>query len=380
MIHKNEATQMNAAIQPVLIGSEIYRQSSFGIDHPLSIPRVSTVLDMIKALGWCGPGEYRTAPRAKPKLLQQFHSHSYISALQSIELSQQVNAVERKTYNIGTLSNPVFSEMFQRPATSVGSSILAAELVAGGGCAYALGGGLHHGMATYANGFCFLNDLVFAIRRLRSLGIQRISYVDLDAHHCDGVEAAFENDDNLLIVSTHEEVRWPFTGQLKDNVLDRRVNIPLPKACNDDEFLSVVNKIVLPAIQRFSPEALIIQGGADALRDDPLSRLCLSNTALWQTFSNLLELSDRVILTGGGGYNPWAVARLWTGFWAIMSGRQVPCELDASASSILRDLHWARKSEPGESVFQYFHDLPNKGIIRPEIQDLSEHLKRVHFL
>ena len=141
---------MNAEIQPVLIGSEIYRQSSFGIDHPLSIPRVSTVLDMIKALGWCGPGEYRTAPRAKPKLLQQFHSHSYISALQSIELSQQVNAVERKTYNIGTLSNPVFSEMFQRPATSVGSSILAAELVAGGGCAYALGGGLHHGMATYA--------------------------------------------------------------------------------------------------------------------------------------------------------------------------------------------------------------------------------------
>ena len=116
------------------------------------------------------------------------------------------------------------------------------------------------------------------------------------------------------------------------------------------------------------------------MRDEPLSRLCLSNTALWQTFSNLLELSDRVILTGGGGYNPWAVARLWTGFWAIMSGRQVPCELDASASSILRDLHWARKSEPGESVFQYFHDLPNKGIIRPEIQDLSEHLKRVHFL
>ena len=132
---------MNAAIQPVLIGSEIYRQSSFGINHPLAIPRVSTVLDMTEALGWCGPSEYRTAPRAKPKFLQQFHSQGYITVLQRIERSQQVNAFERKTYNIGTLSNPVFSEMFQRPATSVGSSILAAELVSSGGRAYALGGG-----------------------------------------------------------------------------------------------------------------------------------------------------------------------------------------------------------------------------------------------
>ena len=78
-------------------------------------------------------------------------------------MSQMVNAFERQKYNIGTLSNPVFTEMFQRPATSVGSSILAAELVAGGGRAYALGGGLHHCMATHANGFCVLNDLVFAI-------------------------------------------------------------------------------------------------------------------------------------------------------------------------------------------------------------------------
>jgi acetoin utilization protein AcuC len=371
---------MNVAIQPVLIGSEIYRKSSFGINHPLAIPRVSTVLDLTRALGWCGPSEYKTAPRAKPKLLQQFHSQVYISALQSIERSQKVTDVERKTYNIGTLSNPIFSEMFQRPATSVGSSTLAAELVAGGGRAYAVGGGLHHGMAKHANGFCFLNDLVFAIRRLRSLGIQRIAYVDLDAHHCDGVKAAFEDDNDLLMVSTHEEVRWPFTGMLEDNIKDRLVNIPLPKACNDDEFLSAVDQVVLPLIRRFVPEALIIQGGADALCEDPLSRMCLSNTALWYTFSNLLELSDRVILTGGGGYNPWTVARLWTGFWAIMSGRQLPIELDASASLILRELHWTRNSKPEERVFQYLQDVPNKGIIRTKMQELLEHLKRVHLL
>lgn len=287
---------MNSATQSVLIGSEIYRLSSFGAKYPLAIPRVSSVIDMMKALAWCELGEYRNAPRAKPKLLQQFHSQGYVDALKSIEMSQKVNAFERQKYNIGTLSNPVFTKLFQRPATSVGSSIL----VAGGERSYALGGGLHHGMATHATGFCFLNDLAFAIRRLRSLGIERIAYVDLDAHHCDGVEAAFVNDDNLLIVSTHEEVRWPFTGTLQDNAPDRLVNIPLPKSCNDDEYSSVIDQIVLSAILRFSPEALIIQGGADALRNDPLSRLGLSNGALWRTFSNLLELSDRVILTGGG--------------------------------------------------------------------------------
>jgi acetoin utilization protein AcuC len=130
--------------------------------------------------------------------------------------------------------------------------------------------------------------LAFAIRRLRSLRIERIAYVDLDAHHCDRFEAAFGNDDDFLIVSTHEEIRWSFTDTLRDNAPDRLVNILLPKSCNDGEFSSVIHQIVLPATRRFSPEALIIQGGGDAPRDDPLSRL--SNGALWRAFSNLHDL------------------------------------------------------------------------------------------
>ena len=367
-------------IKSFLIGSEIYRRSSFGRNHPLAIPRVSTVIDMTKELNMCGQYEFVIAPCAKPKLLQEFHCQDYISVLQRIEISQKVTEIERKNYNIGTLSNPVFREMFKRPATSVGSSILAAELVAGGGRAYALGGGLHHGKEKYANGFCFMNDLVFAIRRLRSLGIQRVAYVDLDAHHCDGIMEAFEEDDNLLILSTHEEGRWPFTGILGDNIKDRVINIPLPRACNDDEFLLAVDQIVLPAVIRFSPEALIIQGGADALLDDPLSRLGLSNIALWQTLSYLTELSDRIILTGGGGYNPWTVARLWTGFWAIMSGRTVPSELNKSASLILQELKWNRKQKPGKRLLHNIQDVPNKGFIRPKIRYLLEHLQSIHLL
>ena len=92
----------------VLIGSEIYRNSQFGGKHPLSIPRVSAVLDLIKAIGICDKDEYQTGPGAKPELLQRFHTPEYISVLKKTEASQKISEIDAKTYNIGSLSKPVF--------------------------------------------------------------------------------------------------------------------------------------------------------------------------------------------------------------------------------------------------------------------------------
>jgi acetoin utilization protein AcuC len=370
-----EAVHLSKAI---LIGSEIYRNSQFGGKHPLSIPRVSAVMDLIRALGICDSEEYKIGPCAKPELLQRFHTSEYISILKKTELSQKISEIDAKTYNIGSLSNPVFPEMFKRPATSVGSSLLAADLVADGGRAYSLGGGLHHGMAGYANGFCFLNDLAFAINRLRELGIQRVAYIDLDAHHCDGVTAAFPEDENLFIVSAHEDKRWPFTGGADENIADRFLNIPLPSKCNDTEYLFIFEKLVFPLLERFQPEALIIQGGADALEDDPMSRLSLSNQVLWKILDILLGQSQRVILTGGGGYNPWTVSRLWTGFWALMSGRIIPENLPSEAISLLKSLSWQRQTKPKECLLNSILDTPMEGQLRSEVRDLAEKISALH--
>jgi acetoin utilization protein AcuC len=370
-----EAVHLSKAI---LIGSEIYRNSQFGGKHPLSIPRVSAVMDLIRALGICDSEEYKIGPCAKPELLQRFHTSEYISILKKTELSQKISEIDAKTYNIGSLSNPVFPEMFKRPATSVGSSLLAADLVADGGRAYSLGGGLHHGMAGYANGFCFLNDLAFAINRLRELGIQRVAYIDLDAHHCDGVTAAFPEDENLFIVSAHEDKRWPFTGGADENIADRFLNIPLPSKCNDTEYLFIFEKLVFPLLERFQPEALIIQGGADALEDDPMSRLSLSNQVLWKILDILLGQSQRVILTGGGGYNPWTVSRLWTGFWALMSGRIIPENLPSEAISLLKSLSWQRQTKPKECLLNSILDTPMEGQLRSEVRDLAEKISVLH--
>jgi acetoin utilization protein AcuC len=370
-----EAVHLSKAI---LIGSEIYRNSQFGGKHPLSIPRVSAVMDLIRALGICDSAEYKTGPCAKPELLQKFHTSEYISVLKKTELSQKISEIDAKTYNMGSLSNPVFPEMFKRPATSVGSSLLAADLVADGGRAYSLGGGLHHGMAAYANGFCFLNDLAFAINRLRDLGIQRVAYIDLDAHHCDGVTAAFPEDENLFIVSAHEDKRWPFTGGIDENLADRFLNVPLPSRCNDTEYMFVFEKLVFPLLERFQPEVLIIQGGADALEDDPMSRLSLSNQVLWKILDTLLGYSQRVILTGGGGYNPWTVSRLWTGFWALMSGRPILENLPSEAISFLKSLSWQRQTMPKEHLLNSILDIPREGQLRNEVRDIVEKISVLH--
>ena len=372
-----ELKETNSA-KAILIGSEVYRNSQFGGKHPLSIPRVSAVLDLVRAIGICDKEEYKTGPCAKPELLKSFHTADYIAVLKKTEVSQKISEKDAKTYNIGSLSNPVFPEMFKRPATSVGSSLLAADLVANGGRAYSLGGGLHHGMTGYANGFCFLNDLAFAINRLRDLGVQRIAYIDLDAHHCDGVAAAFPEDENLFVVSTHERKRWPFTGGLDENIPDRFLNVPLPSHCNDTEFMFVFEKLVLPLLDRFQPEALIIQGGADALVEDPMSRLCLSNQVIFKILSILLGFSQRVLLTGGGGYNPWTVARLWTGFWALISGRTIPEVLPNQATELLRSLSWQRQTKPKEIMLNSIYDVPMEGQLRDEVRDIVKKVSSFH--
>ncbi|MGR3699955.1 MAG: acetoin utilization protein AcuC, partial [Roseovarius sp.] len=113
---------------PVFIGSDIYRGSSYGARHPLSIPRVPTVIDLCRALGWLPQSQYRTSPRAKPQALTAWHTPAYIAALQAAETSGQVTPHIRARHQIGTLSNPIFPEMFRRPATAAGGSLLATDL------------------------------------------------------------------------------------------------------------------------------------------------------------------------------------------------------------------------------------------------------------
>jgi acetoin utilization protein AcuC len=337
---------------PVFIGSEIYRRSSYGGRHPLAIPRVSTVMDLARALGWLPGAQYRNSPRARPAALTGFHTPDYVTALIRAEAEGAVDAATRERHALGTFSNPVFPEIFRRPATGAGGVMLAAELVRGGGVVHVPGGGTHHALPDRANGFCYLNDPVLCIRQLRALGLRRIAYVDIDAHHCDGVEAAFAGAPDVLMVSVHEERRWPFTGRIEDDGSGNAFNLPVPRGFGDAGMALARDRLILPALEAFEPEAVVLQSGADGVAEDPLSRLALSNGAHAAMALALRAMSPRLIVLGGGGYNPWSVGRCWTRIWGALNGYEAPGRLPREAGEVLEALAWpgraAGRSPPRE--------------------------------
>lgn len=360
---------------PIFIGSRIYRGSSYGRLHPLSIERVPTVMDLCKAMGWLPEAQYRTSPRAKPSALRSFHTEEYLAALVRAETQGEVSDQVRQRHGLGTLSNPVFPEMFRRPATAAGGGLLAAELVARGGVVYNPGGGTHHGFADRAAGFCYLNEPVLTIQRLLAMGLERVAYVDIDAHHCDGVEAGFAGSENVRMISVHEEQRWPFTGALKEDAGGAAVNLPVPRGFHDDDFALVLNELILPAVQDFAPDAIFLQCGADALAEDPLSRLALSNNAHRSAIRALRDLAPRLIVSGGGGYNPWSVGRCWSGVWAEIAGFDIPDHLPDAAGAVLSGLHWHRKGQPAPDMLTTLKDKPRGGPIRDEVRDRVARLR-----
>lgn len=365
-------------MKPFFIGSEIYRGSSYGTWHPLHIPRVSTVMDLSRALGWLPQAQYRTSPRAKPAALRAFHTPDYLDALQAAEVAQFVSDVVRTRHGLGSTANPVFPEMFRRPATGAGGVMLAAELVRAGGVVHVPGGGTHHAMADRANGFCYLNDPVLCLLALRGLGLERIAYVDIDAHHCDGVEEALSGAGDMLLISVHEEKRWPFTGGLDDHGAGRAINLPVPKGLNDTEMRAILHRLLLPALERFDPQAIVLQCGADAVEEDPLSRLALSNNAHVEVALAMRDSAPRLIVLGGGGYNPWSVGRLWTRVWGALNGLEAEGTLPAPAQGVLRALSWNRRARgrvPPEHWHTTLNDTPREGPVRPEILTLLEHLR-----
>ena len=378
LLGRVDAARKGHQFHPVMalfIGSEIYRRSRYGSNQPLAIPRVSTCIDLCRALGWLPADRYLDSPIATPAELARFHDPVYIDALIATEAAQTVDAATSVRHNLGRGGNPVFGEIFRRPATACGASLAAADRLAAGTHArvFSPAGGTHHGLKDQASGFCYLNDPVLAILRLLDRGLTRVAYVDLDAHHCDGVEAALAGEPRVRLFSVHEAGRWPNTGAAHDTAGGIARNFPVPAGLNDGEFAYLMEAAILPALADFAPQALVVQGGADALEDDPLSTLSLSNGALWRALDGLLGLGVPTMVTGGGGYNPWSVARAWAGMWARVAGYAIPDRLPTEAEAILRGLTWHRRKDQArpEHWFTTLADPPREGPIRPEIRDLA---------
>ena len=353
----------------VYIGSEIYRRSAFGHNHPLSYARQESVLDMCRILGWLDDSNFIISPTADTATLTRYHDKNYVEALKAADTHGSVSVTVREQYNFGTMENPLFRGVFNRAATTVGGSIEAAKQALAGNIAFHPSGGTHHGMRDRAHGFCYFNDPVYAILTLLDAGLERVLYVDIDAHHGDGVEAAFLRDDRVTILSVHEENRWPYSGTMKDN--DKgRINLPVPQGLNDSEFLYIFDELIRPACETAYPQAIVITCGADAIDADPLSKMSLSNQALWHVAMELKTETEHLIVLGGGGYNPWTTIRAWVGLWGQLNGYPLPKTLPDEAQAMLArfDSDLIDEEDRLPEWITRLEDQENKGEVREEIK------------
>ncbi len=375
---------------PVYIGSEIYRHSSYGGVHPLNIPRVTVCTDLCRAMGWLGEGVYRTAPLAEPAEVLRFHEPDYVEALRCAERDQKVDAATRARFGLGFGDNPVYPEMYRRPMTGAGGLMLAARMTASGEArvVHCPGGGTHHGRPGRAAGFCYLNDVVLALMVWRELGLRRIAYVDIDAHHGDGVQDAFDDDPLVFTFSIHEAKRWPLrkladgasprgSGLAADRAGGAARNFPVPAGLNDSEMRLLVDRAVLPLLRAHQPQAIFLQCGADALEEDPLSRLALSNNAHCEVAGKLRAIAAArgipLIISGGGGYNPFSTGRCWASVWATLNGFEAPAQLPPQAEAVLRGLRYPRAAgrNPPLHWLTSLRDAAREGPVRDEICTLA---------
>lgn len=372
-----------ATRKATFIGAARYRRKAYAADHPLAIPRVSLTYDLINAYGALAPQEYKLAHKAADFELEWFHTPDYVAAMKRAEVLGRVRNEWRVRYHIGTLENPYFEHFFSTPATAAGASIQAAEEVLAGRIGFNPAGGMHHARPGRAQGFCYFNDAVLAILRLKREGM-RVLYLDIDAHHGDGVEAAFADDPQVLTLSLHMDTgyAYPFCGgRLEDAGTaaggHTTINLPLPRATHDREYALAFGAVWQPVLERFRPDAVVLQAGTDMLAPDPLGKFCISTQCFLDTVRQVLESAPRhgdgtprLLVTGGGGYHPLVLARAWTGLWALLSGRDLPQEIPASGAALLKAVGWDRDEDepyfPG--LFQSRLDPVQQLPVRPEIE------------
>ncbi|BDH57094.1 hypothetical protein MTP03_20330 [Tsukamurella sp. PLM1] len=187
-----------------------------------------------------------------------------------------------------------------------------------------IAGGMHHAMRTHASGFCIYNDAAIAISWLLDNGFDRIAYIDVDAHHGDGVQAQFWNDPRVLTVSIHEDPQhlWPNTGYPSElggpEARGTAINIPVPAFCPDRLWLRAFHAVVPSVIREFRPQLIVSQCGCDSHGADPLTDLSLTVDGQRAAILAMRDLADEVcdgrwLAVGGGGYQlVGVVPRTWT--------------------------------------------------------------------
>jgi acetoin utilization protein AcuC len=307
----------NGALDTCLVAGERIARYAFGDGHPFGPDRHDAFFRELTAAGLDRRVRMLAPRRATRDELLLFHREEYVDLVAA-----------RSVTGEGCLDagdTPAWKGMFEAACDVVGATLVATEALMGGQArrAFVPIAGLHHAGRGHAAGFCVFNDCGVVIEYLkRAHGLERIAYVDIDAHHGDGVFYAFEDDPALAFADLHEDGRflYPGTGRADEQgegaARGTKLNIPLPPGAGDREFLAAWPAVVAH-LERQRPQFILLQCGADSLAGDPITHLALTEEAHAHAASSLCGIADRfaegrILGTGGGGYNRRNLARAWT--------------------------------------------------------------------
>ena len=274
-----------------------------GTHHPESPARLRAVLDALAGPQFAAL-ERRDAPPAAIEDLLRVHPRRHIERI--------LNAVP-KTGHVALDADTVLSPASGRAALhAVGAVTAAIDAVIAGEadnafCAVRPPG--HHAEPNRAMGFCLFNNAAIGARRAREAhDLERVAVVDFDVHHGNGTQAVCEADDTLFYASTHQYPLYPGTGASGETGVGNIVNAPLRPMSGSAAFRRAFEERVLPALDEFRPDLLLISAGFDAHRDDPLAQLMLEEKDFAWATEELVELArrharGRVVSTLEGGYD-----------------------------------------------------------------------------
>jgi acetoin utilization protein AcuC len=352
---------------PTLIYGPGYRRYDFGERHPFSPLRVEMTLDLLQEVG------LDAVPLSpEPATLDELctiHDRDYVQVVETLSAGGDVDGPER--FGLGTADNPIVPGMGMGARNLVGGTLTGARLIASGGetRVLQLGGGLHHAKRSQAEGFCLYNDLAIAIEALVDAGMH-VAYLDIDAHHCDGVQEAFYSSEHVMTISLHESPEFLFPGTGWVHELGRgmgrgqHLNLPLDPFTEGDSYLATFDAVVGPALSWFRPDVLVVQAGADGHASDPLADLKLTSSDYEGLYRRVVALADeygggRLLVTLGGGYALDAVPRVWAILGLILWDLPVP---DAIPEP------WRRRWEKvlADAAPEAMHDAPGEPVSRRE--------------
>lgn len=322
-----------------VIWSDEFLQYKWAYTHPMSPIRLGLTMNLARSLGVLDDVDTIEPLPVGDDLLRTVHTQGYIDAVRAVGsgTASLSGPMLERLFGLGSEDNPVFDGMHDAGSMLVGGTLAAAQAVHSGAVRRAvnIGGGMHHAMAGHAAGFCIYNDASIAIEWLLAQGYDRIAYVDVDAHHGDGVQVHFEHDPRVMTISLHQHpaTLWPGTGWPTevgaDAAAGTAVNIALMPGIQDRLWLRAFHATVPSMLAAFRPQILITQIGVDSHRADPLTDLALTVDGQMAAMRALRDLADkycegRWIAIGGGGYGVInVVPRAWTHLLATALDRDI---------------------------------------------------------